>query len=121
MVMGGVACSLYCFERIASRWKVGVLADGATYALACRRATGLLLGAVFFPKRGTGALRLYSMTSVKPSSPPQSETGVEQSIQEWIAEPEQPESNEFMAHAITSALADCTGRAYLWDPSLEVP
>eukprot|EP00756_Hemistasia_phaeocysticola_P019914 Hpha_TRINITY_DN15689_c7_g1::TRINITY_DN15689_c7_g1_i1::g.100651::m.100651 len=68
MVLGGVAASLHPFERLAARWGTQVLADGDAYSAACRQWRGVLLGAVFLPKRGVGALRVYSMVSKKRDS-----------------------------------------------------
>eukprot|EP00756_Hemistasia_phaeocysticola_P020367 Hpha_TRINITY_DN15716_c1_g1::TRINITY_DN15716_c1_g1_i1::g.37684::m.37684 len=64
MVLGAVSSSLHPLERIAAQWRTQVLADDEAYSSSCYNWAGQLLGAVFMPKRRSGApLRLYSMTS----------------------------------------------------------
>eukprot|EP00756_Hemistasia_phaeocysticola_P009723 Hpha_TRINITY_DN14943_c2_g2::TRINITY_DN14943_c2_g2_i1::g.143090::m.143090 len=63
MILGGLASSLHPFERVAAQWRVQLLADGEAYNQACHSWRGLMLGAVFIPKRGHMPMRVYSMTS----------------------------------------------------------
>eukprot|EP00756_Hemistasia_phaeocysticola_P031624 Hpha_TRINITY_DN16363_c4_g1::TRINITY_DN16363_c4_g1_i1::g.60008::m.60008 len=61
MVLGGMASSLYPFERTAAQWRLQVLTDGEAYSSACYQWQGELLGAVFVAKRGSAPQRVYSI------------------------------------------------------------
>jgi len=81
MVLGGVASSLYPFERIAAEWHIKALADGEAYSSAFYSWEGELLGAAIMtkPKRGSAPLYLYNMASARPTA----ERG---RSQEWMYE-----------------------------------
>eukprot|EP00756_Hemistasia_phaeocysticola_P014580 Hpha_TRINITY_DN15344_c9_g1::TRINITY_DN15344_c9_g1_i1::g.89583::m.89583 len=61
MIMGPVPSSLRPLERLAAGWKTAALLDCDAFGGASFAWEGMLLGAVLYPKRLKGALRLYSM------------------------------------------------------------
>jgi len=102
MVLGGLASSLYPFERLAARWRIKGLIDEKVQSSACFTWEEELLGAVFIQKRGNAALMIYSITGRK---------GLHGAPDEWmyelarIGDGKHGEANRIREEAIQDKLA----------------